>query len=718
MLMEPNCILLGKTSLNDSFIVHVCDINNINGIEVLFDQLKISGLKYLIYDVIKKHINNDDYNDLNLWKADIAFGDKLKDLTEEQIANNCLIFVQVPVTAYTGKRKAEEEYGVIVPKRRFFASVNEAYPDFNFFIEPEVEVEKVVQLLLQRKFTLLLGHRQSGKSTTCHAILRWFRNHPEKIREAGFDPQELDIRIVTFDATVNTEEPTVFWESICKKLRNIDRKLFNFDPAEKCTSITFQGFFSKRYHFPPKQIILIFDDASRMSVSDDCTVEFIDSLWTLKGDRDNFCLLSVILIGTANIRDFLISHQSPGAMSKISPFSAEACLTCSRFTKAEVEGLFKQFATNTNESFDFINIASNVFDLTLGHKGLVGACGDYIQNTHSYSVNPIQTLDDWEKPTPMKLPNRIINMATYESIVRNLDTLTFSRRCILIKVLRFGTCQIDLSNDDAKFLLAEGMIFAKRELPNGFWEIEIAAPILRSLIISIIVLRLSIPNNPPNTKRLDPRWLLARTIENLCVRNLYSEETLNVNEYAFQSEFAIVFKNVLGHAYADLRYRVLVEAKEYVEGDTRRQRLDLLIRDGYELPAFGFELVVSASKTNFKNNLKRSQRYGKIHNCIMFMVNLCPKPTLGSYFGENDDQVEDNDEDEKAEEYEEHEEHEEIEKIAVKPVNVIIKKNAQEAWQGELKYRDGNSALVSIIDSKWNMFFNRTFMNIVYSKEN
>ena len=86
----------------------------------------------------------------------------------------------------------------------------------------------------------------------------------------------------------------------------------------------------------------------------------------------------------------------------------------------------------------------DIFDLTFGHKGLVGACGDYIQNTYSYRDSPIQTLDDWEEHTPIKLPNRIINMATYESIVRNLDTLTFSRRRILIKVLRFGTCQIDL----------------------------------------------------------------------------------------------------------------------------------------------------------------------------------------------------------------------------------------------------------------------------------
>ncbi|CAG8690977.1 9976_t:CDS:2, partial [Funneliformis mosseae] len=62
-----------------------------------------------------------------------------------------------------------------------------------------------------------------------------------------------------------------------------------------------------------------------------------------------------------------------------------------------------------------------------------------------------------------------------------------------------------------------------------------------------------------------------------------------------------------------------------------------------------------------------------------------------------------------------YEEYEEYERVTVNPVNVIIKKNVREAWQGELKYKDGNSDVVSICDSEWSMFFNRTIMNIVYS---
>jgi hypothetical protein len=303
----------------------------------------------------------------------------------------------------------------------------------------------VTKFLLERKFTLLFGYRQAGKSTTCHVILRWFRDHPEKIREAGFDSQKLEIRMVTFDATINTEEPSMFWESVCKKFQTTDQKLFSLNTAGKCTSSTFQNFFSKRNSPSPKPIIILIDEALRLSANNPCTAQFIDSLRTLKGDRDNFYLVSIVLIGTASIRDFLVSpQQRPNAMSEILPFSAEACLTCNRFTKAEVEDLFKQFTTENDVDFKSSDIAMDIFDLTLGHKGLVGTCGGYIQNIQLIGNDHIQTLDDWKKHTPVQLLKNISVIATYQFIMRNLNTLSPLRRSILMKVLRFGMCQIDL----------------------------------------------------------------------------------------------------------------------------------------------------------------------------------------------------------------------------------------------------------------------------------
>src|SRR5690349_19262223 len=72
------------------------------------------------------------------------------------------------------------------------------------------------------------------------------------------------------------------------------------------------------------------------------------------------------------------------------------------------------------------------------------------------------------------------------------------------------------------------------------------------------------------------------------------------SEYSFQAEFVTIFKNLLLMAYADLKYRVLVEVRERDNGGNRHWRLDILVRDGPSLPAYGFKLVVTASKEDFK----------------------------------------------------------------------------------------------------------------------
>ncbi|RGB22845.1 hypothetical protein C1646_677547 [Rhizophagus diaphanus] len=79
-----NCLLLGNTSFADTFVVTISKENNINGSLVKFDELKISHLKYLVYNKITHKINFN-YEDINLWKVNIAFeeSDKLKHVTTE-----------------------------------------------------------------------------------------------------------------------------------------------------------------------------------------------------------------------------------------------------------------------------------------------------------------------------------------------------------------------------------------------------------------------------------------------------------------------------------------------------------------------------------------------------------------------------------------------------------------------------------------------------------
>ncbi|RUP33698.1 hypothetical protein BC936DRAFT_138552 [Jimgerdemannia flammicorona] len=590
-------------------------------------------------------------------------------VVQKMFANNIWVFVYRP------------------QERRKFAVGSEAYPMFNFFIEPKI-LGVFGSYLLQRQFCLLFGHRQSGKTTICQALIRWFQQHPEKFTElTGGNLDDFNIYVATFDSAVNADQGSeAFWRSVCKNLRRMDATRFSFDDDRVVSSETFVNFFAKRDHPSSKPIILIIDEASRLAsvggtiseAAKEITDEFISALRSLKNAHD-YKLHAVALVGTESIRELLIVYNKPGASSQISPFTEEATWMAGRFTKAEIKQLFDQFAMDINIDFESADISADIFELTLGHKGLVGACGTYIQYGYENGISPITTIDDWKKITTVELRKYISQKQHYDSMMRSLNHLTPDCKSILTAVLRHGIHEVNPDKDATKYLLAEGIIFIKeREDKNA--TVECSAPIFRSLILSSITIpQIGLSQIVPDENKLDPRWLLARTIENLCLRHLYSPQALNTDknpsEYAFQSEFTTVFRNLIPSAYPLLQYKILVEVKERDEDGVRNQRLDILVRDGNSLPSYGFELVVAASKKEFDEHCARAEKYGELHGCEMFMVNLCPKVMLREYFGERS--------------------------YDLTPVNVVIDPDER---KGIIRYIK-NDEPVSITGSDWDMLF-------------
>src|SRR6266536_2163597 len=69
-------------------------------------------------------------------------------------------------------------------------------------------------------------------------------------------------------------------------------------------------------------------------------------------------------------------------------------------------------------------------------------------------------------------------------------------------------------NEDVKFLLAEGMIVMASQTKDGTILVECAAPILRNMMLSSIHgPNFKFSGSPTNANILEPKWLLARTIE-------------------------------------------------------------------------------------------------------------------------------------------------------------------------------------------------------------
>ena len=77
-----------------------------------------------------------------------------------------------------------------------------------------------------------------------------------------------------------------------------------------------------------------------------------------------------------------------------------------------------------------------------------------------------------------------------------------------------------MTRDATKYLLAEGMVSIKEKKEDMNAIIECSAPILRSLMLTSITLpKFRLSRSAPDEKKLDPQWLLARTVEVGCSKN-------------------------------------------------------------------------------------------------------------------------------------------------------------------------------------------------------
>jgi hypothetical protein len=291
---------------------------------------------------------------------------------------------------------------------RTFAPSNRVHVDINYYIEPK-EVEQLGNLLRDGKFCLLYGYRQSGKTTTAYAIKQWLVTNYDK-----------EVYVMNFNSgTVIDKGLEEFWHSICYQLKSLDNKRFPFDTHDKASSFTFVEFFSKKNYPNEKESILIVDEASYIggnNANKAIIQSFIGSLRSLKDGRgDQFSLYSVLLVGTELIKEFLINHQQVGPVSAsiISPFSAEASLTPTKFTREEIRELLLQYSGDRFFVLDENGISEEIYLLTHGHKGLVGSCCYYIESEMMMGRREL-TRDNWNEMSYKLIPY-IRGKATYES---------------------------------------------------------------------------------------------------------------------------------------------------------------------------------------------------------------------------------------------------------------------------------------------------------------
>ncbi|GES83032.1 hypothetical protein GLOIN_2v1785571 [Rhizophagus clarus] len=271
--------------------------------------------------------------------------------------------------------------------------------------------------------------------------------------------------------------------------------------------------------------------------------------WIENNSKYTVCYLSFNGGITTNKEDY---------SSGISPFSAEGVFKSTRFTSLVVTELLAQYVEENNGNIDFEDMLRM---FTLLH---------WVSSAPAYIILRI-------KPC-LKLTKQISVTG------RSMFQLSYFNM-----VLRYGNKQVLMNEHDVKFLLAEGMVVEILHNEDGTSLIGCAAPILHTIMLSNIRgPDLTLSSLPTTVDRIDPKWLLARTVENL------------------------IFKQLISKAYSCLGYRVLPEVKERDEGGQRRQRLDILV-----LSAIRKYGALNGLSTKTLNSLLQ-----QVRRCLVITLNV------------------------------------------------------------------------------------------------
>src|SRR5207237_10362798 len=96
-----------------------------------------------------------------------------------------------------------------------FTPANGTRPEINYYIDPEKLVNKLSSALIEGKFCLLYGHRQSGKSTAAYATMRCLSHLAANTKIGGYDQWGYEIFYISFGSgIVVNEETAAFWSTL------------------------------------------------------------------------------------------------------------------------------------------------------------------------------------------------------------------------------------------------------------------------------------------------------------------------------------------------------------------------------------------------------------------------------------------------------------------------------------------------------------------------
>lgn len=338
-------------------------------------------------------------------------------------------------------------------------------------LPPERRLERVQQLIEERKYFTLHAGRQTGKTTS----LMWLERH---LNHSG------RWRALWVDLETAREQPDPA-AALSTVLTVVDRALrlhhaglarpdaADIEAVLREPTTALLEYLTRLSALDERPLVLLLDEVD--GLVGPAMVSFLTQLRHGYIERSHASFpSSVVLVGQRQVRDYVLTAEDRRAVSWLgttSPFNVTAeATTLGPFTEAEVEELLAQHTTETGQRFE-PEAVHRIYELAQGHPWLTNALAAQIAGRELRDRRvPITTLQVEAARETIILERR----SHIDSLVARLREPRVRR--ILEPMLLGTSLPADLLDDDLSYALGLGIVRVERG------ELQIANPIYREVV--------------------------------------------------------------------------------------------------------------------------------------------------------------------------------------------------------------------------------------------
>jgi len=354
---------------------------------------------------------------------------------------------------------------------RSFNTTGPCVPGEHYMIPPGRRLERVLELIEERKFFTLHAGRQTGKTTS----LMWLEAHLnasgrwravwvdlEVAREQPDPALAMRTILTILDRTLGLRQPG---------LARPDAAAIEGALRDPSTALLAYLAYLAMQGGPP--LVLLFDEAD--GLVGPAMISFLTQLRQGYIARSQAPFpASVILVGLRQVRDYVVSSEDRQALSWLgstSPFNVTAeATTLDAFGEAEVAELLGQHEADTGQHFE-PEAARRIWELGQGHPWLTNALAyEVVRRIVKDVTTPVTALHvEAAKETIIRERRSHI-----DSLIARLREPRVRR--ILEPMLAGTALPEDLLDDDVSYVQALGLVRVDRG------ELQIANPVYREVI--------------------------------------------------------------------------------------------------------------------------------------------------------------------------------------------------------------------------------------------